>query len=141
MEMTNLLKQEKGMENGLQVLLLGDSVLMDGVAHSLKERRVTSLVYLEEGDDGIEERVHQLKPDLIVYEIGILKTETILSLLCEQDGVLLLALDISSSKVIIQQNHSRYASSMQELCEIILEEFQQRSLRKEVKRRIKLKVP
>jgi len=120
------------MENQHQVVLLGDSVLMDGVADSLAERNFNNIIRINTIAGNVRELILSLEPDLVVFEHSLPKTNPILSILSERPGTLLLALDLNTSRVIVLNSHHRQTRSMQELCEIICCEVDNNALRKEV---------
>ena len=95
------------------VALLGNSLIIDGVAESITSRQRWDVVRIEPHD--FEQRVNSLKPDLIVYELGNPQSSSILSLLSEQPGTLLLGLDSSCSRVVVMNSHQHITRTMQDL--------------------------
>ena len=120
------------MENQPQVVLLGDSVLMDGVADGLAERNFSNVIRINTIAGNVRELILSLEPDLVVYEHSIPKTNPILSVLSEQPGTMLLAIDLNTSRVIVLNSQPHPTRSMQELCEIIKGEVDSKALKKEV---------
>ena len=51
------------------IVLLGDSVLIDGVAAGLAGRQVPEMVRIATFNGDIAERLKALEPDLIVFEL------------------------------------------------------------------------
>ena len=98
------------------VALLGNSLIIDGVAESLASRHPWDVVRIDITD--FEQRIKSLKPDLIVYELENPKSSSILSLLSEQPGTLLLGLDSSSSRVIVMNSHQHITRTMQDLYKV-----------------------
>ncbi len=115
-----------------QVVLLGDSVLMDSVANSLIDRQFLDVVRITKETSEFNQLTDSLLPDLIVYEYDTKITDLVHSLLSKQIDSLLLVIDPYFSQVIVLDCHLRPAQSMQELCELIKEEVQRFAQRKEV---------
>ena len=106
------------METRSLVVLLGDSVLMDGVAVGLEDRQF-GVVRLDATDDDIGGRLTALTPDLIVFELDSPRSPSILSLLREQPDTLLLGLDLTCSQVIVLNSHRYITRTMKELCQLV----------------------
>jgi hypothetical protein len=115
-----------------QVVLLGDSVLMDSVASSLIDRQFPNVIRVSGTDRESGELVHSLKPDLIIYEHQAEAENPIQALLSMQPAALLLAIDLNCSQVIVLDCQLHPTRSMQELCELIKEEVKRCAQRKEV---------
>ena len=69
------------MERQPLIALLGDSVLMDGVAVGLGNRQTLGVVRVELAGNDIEESLGSLRPDLVVFELDSLLSASVLSLL------------------------------------------------------------
>ena len=115
-----------------QVVLLGDSVLMDSVASSLADRQFPNLVRISGDHRELGELVSSLKPDLIIYEHQAGSKNPVDELLSQQPAALLLAIDLNCSQVIVLDCQLHQTRSMQELCELIKEEVKRCAQRKEV---------
>ena len=120
------------MSNQPQVVLLGDSVLMDSVASSLVDRQFPGVIRIINNFGEIGELVNSLKPDLIIYEHQAESDNPVHALLSQQPAALLLAIDLSCSQVIVLDCQLRPTKSMQELCDLIKEEVRRCAQRKEV---------
>ena len=120
------------MQNQPQVVLLGDSVLMDSVANNLLDGQFSEVTRINSDTSDLGELVNSLKPVLIVYEHDKKFTDLMHSLLSRQPGTLLLAIDLYCSQVIVFDCHRRPTQSMRELCELIKEEVQRCAQRNEV---------
>ena len=98
------------------VALLGNSLIIDGVAESLTSWQPLDVVRIDTAD--FEQRIKTLKPDLVVYELENPQSNSILSLLSEQPGTLLLGLDTSSSRVIVMNSHQHITRTMHDLYQV-----------------------
>ena len=101
------------------VVLLGDSLLMDGVAVGLGGRRILGVVRMNTSVADIGERLRSLNPDVIVFELDTPRSPAILALLREQPGTLLLGLDQTCSQVIVLNSQQHTTRTMKELCQLV----------------------
>lgn len=113
-----------------QVVLLGDSLLIDGVAVGLEGRQVSGVVRMDTAITNIKERLKSLRPELVVFELDTPRSPAILSLLKEQPGTLLLGLDLTCSQVIVLNSNQRSTLTMQEFCQLVQTEVGQNAARK-----------
>ena len=120
------------MDKQPQVVLLGRSVFMDSVATNLIERQFSDVIRLNTETSEFNTLVNSLQPDLIVYEHETQTIDPISSLLVQQSGALLIAIDLNRSQVIVLDCQLRPTRSIKELCEIIRVEVQRCLQRKEV---------
>ena len=116
------------MEKQPLVVLLGDSVLIDGVAVGLAGRQVPSMVRIDTFTPDIAERLKYLKPDMIVFELDTPWSSSIFSLLREQPGILLLGLDLDSSQVIVLNSYRYITRTMNDLYQIVRVQAGQQAL-------------
>ena len=107
------------MEKRPLVVLLGDSLLMDGVAVSLAGRKSWGMVRLDIDVLDIGECLESLNPDLIVFELDSPWSPPILSLITEQPGILLIGLDLSRSRAIVLNSHHHLTQTMNDLCQLV----------------------
>ena len=121
-----------GMREKPQVVLLGDSVLMDSLSNNLCERQFFEIVRINSSSRDLPELTQSLKPDLIIYEYSMKFSQLMHALLCEKPNTLLMIIDLYCSQVIVLNCQMRPTHTMQELCELIREEIQHCSARKEV---------
>lgn len=103
------------MEERPKVVLVGDSLLMEGVAAGLTSWRALAVIRLECDAVDIEECLRSLAPDVIIFELDSPPTPIILALLVERSQILLIGLDLASSRVIVLDSHSQVARTMNEL--------------------------
>lgn len=107
------------------VVLLGDSVLMDGVAVGLADRQALGVVRVEGSTLEIGERLRTLEPDLIVVELDNPQSPSILSLLREQPDTLVLGLELNCNRVLVLNSHQHAARTMTELFHVVRAEVSQ----------------
>lgn len=101
------------------VVLLGDSLLMDGVAMSLGDGWRLGVVQMDTSGTDIGERIKSLNPELIVFELDGPRSPTLSTLLTEQPGTMLLGLDLDSSQVIVLNGSRHPARNMKELGQLV----------------------
>jgi hypothetical protein len=101
------------------VLILGDSLLMEGVAVSLAGCPQLSLIGIDSTDFDVWQKVDSLNPDVILFELETPHSPFILSLLKERPGILLLGLDLSSSRMIVLNSRQHCSKTMHDLCQIV----------------------
>ena len=101
------------------IVLLGDSVLMDGVAVSLGGCQELGVARIDTPVMDIEACIASLKPDLVVFELDSLYSLHILSLLVKQPDIQLVGLDLTASRVIVLNSHQHTTRSMDEFSHVI----------------------
>jgi hypothetical protein len=101
------------------VVLLGDSLLLDGVAMSLGDRWRLGVVQMDTSIADIGERLISLKPELILFELDNPRTPAVFSLLREEPDTVLLGLDRDRSQVIVLSSSQHATQSMQELGQLV----------------------
>ena len=119
------------MANLPQVMLLGNSVLMDSVANSLIDMEFLNVVRINTESSQLQHLPHAIEPDLIVYDYDTKFTNLLHSFLSQHPGIPLLAIDLFCSQVLVIDSKLHPTQSMQELCELIKEEVQRCAQRKE----------
>lgn len=107
------------MDNRPVVVLLGDSLFLEGVAMSLADRQRLGVVYMDSFGTDIQERLKSLKPKLIVFELDGPRSPAIFSLLKERPGTLLLGLDLDHNQVLLLKSRQHLAHNMKELCQLV----------------------
>ncbi|UCG22792.1 MAG: hypothetical protein JSW55_11470 [Chloroflexota bacterium] len=107
------------MEKRPLVVLLGNSLLMDGVAVSLNDRQTLGMVRMDRDSGDIRERLKWLDPDLIVFELDDPNGPSIISLLKDCPDTLLIGLDLDCSRAIVLNSRQHLTQSMNELQHIV----------------------
>jgi len=103
------------MEERPKVVLVGDSFFMEGVAAGLASWQTPAVIRLECDVGDIEERLRSLAPDVIIFELDSPPSPIVLSLLIKWSQILLIGLDLDSSRVIVLDSHPQVARTMNEL--------------------------
>ena len=108
------------MEKRPLVVLLGKSLLLDGVAVSLMDQQRLTMVRMESGTNVIQEQLGSLEPELIVFELDSPDAQSIISLLKDQPGILLIGLDLNCSRAIVLNSCQHLTQSMNDLQRVVL---------------------
>ena len=112
------------MEDAPHVLLLGNSIFMDGIAESLLGHRQSVVTRINAGIEGIHQYLlPSINPDLIIYELGDSTEHPLFALVHEQAEVSHLALDLKNKLVFLYHCKCEKTGSMQELCGFISDEI------------------
>ena len=101
------------------IVLLGDSLLMEGVAMSLSGRRRMSVMRMDACLTDVGDRLRSLDPELIVFELNSPRAPSLLSLLREQPGTPLMGLDLDCSQVIVLNSSRHLTRTMRELGHLV----------------------
>ena len=120
------------MEERPKVVLVGDSMLVEAVAASLASWRTLAVIRLECDAVDIEECLRSLGPDVIIFELDSPPSPIVLSLLTKWSQILLIGLDLDSSRVIVLDSHPQVARTMNELYLVVQAKARQEACRKEV---------
>jgi hypothetical protein len=115
------------------VVLVGDSVLIDGVAVGLTGERIPEIVRIHALTADIAERLKSLKPDMVVFELDTPFASSLFSLLREQPGILLLGLDLDDSQALVLNSHQHATQTVSDLYHIVqIKAREQARFRREV---------
>lgn len=106
------------MEHQISVVVLGDSLLMDSVAGNLRDELSLSVIRVDASCINNRERLKSIQPDLIVFEWDAPRPCSILALLREQPGVLLLGIDTNCSQVVQIIGGLHDVQNMKEFCRL-----------------------
>ena len=107
------------MERRPLVVLLGDSLLMDGIAVGLADRKMPGTIRMDSDVIDLRECLKTLQPDLVIFELGAPQSLAILSLLSEQPGIQLMGLDPACSRVIVLNSQQHLTPTINELCQLV----------------------
>lgn len=103
------------MSHAKKVAIIGDSLVIEGVAmsmHSLVDIRLTRI---DPFTDNLRQRLTAAQPDLIVMELRAPWTARILSLLCEWPAVDVAALDFNEQRLVLISSRQYTARTMDDL--------------------------
>jgi hypothetical protein len=101
------------------VVLLGDSLLIEGVAFSLTNRPMMNVIQIDPALLQMRDCWKCLEPDLIVFELGAPWSEELLTLLNEQPHIQLAGLDPSNCRLVVMTSHQYRTQTMQELLQVV----------------------
>ncbi len=101
------------------IVLLGESLLMDGVAVSLKERPPLGVVRMDASGADVGERLRALSPKVIVFELDCARSASLIKLLKESPGAMLLGLDLDCSQAIVLNSSRHLTPTMKAFCQLI----------------------
>jgi hypothetical protein len=106
------------MEN-CQLVLLGDSLLMDAIEANLARRDSLQLLRVRTIGPSPVQHLDGLSPDLIIFDFDAIHFEYLLPLLRNRPGLPLLGLDINCNKIIALSSQQYPALSSDDLTQII----------------------
>lgn len=101
------------------IVLIGDSLLMEGVAFSLASRPQLFVLKLEPALIQVKDCLRCLEPDLVIFETGAPWTDSLMSVLKEQTGIRLAGLDLDTCRVVVLAGHEYFTETMQDLLQLI----------------------
>ncbi len=110
-----------------RIVLLGDSVLMDSVAESLAVRQVPGV--LRTACTSIGDQFEFLKPDLILFELGRPYSARVIALLQRRPGLVMIGLDLNSSRAIVLGGYQRVIDNMEDLYQVVQAEIRRQESR------------
>lgn len=104
-----------------EVVVLGDSLLMESVENSLRYELGLNVTRVCALLDDVNELVDSIQPRLIVFEMDTPNPCSILSMFSEQSDALFLGVDINCSQVVVLNSQNCILQNLNELCGIISE--------------------
>lgn len=100
------------------VVLLSDSILMEGLGVSLREELGMHVIQIGNHRTDLQQNLDALEPDLIIIDLDDPQLPAILFMLRKQPGSLFLGIDLQFSQVVVS-NCNRYPiHSMGEFCQL-----------------------
>jgi len=106
------------MEEKVQVIVLGDSLLMDSVMTNLQDELALSVTRVDVSCMEDRECLHSLDADMFLFELDAPQPGTIISLLKELTDALFLAIDTNCSQVLELSSTRHPIKNMKELCRL-----------------------
>ena len=100
------------------VVVVGDSAFMEGIALSLTESHMARVDCLDPEIADIPRYVTGSEPDLIIYELGSPLSVPILALLYDMPGIQLVGIDLDSDSVFVTNSQECVTRSMFELHQV-----------------------
>jgi hypothetical protein len=108
------------------VALFGDSLLIDTVEASLKNKEELGIVRIQNSVRDVTERLKALSPDLIILDSSDPDTQSLFPFFKEQESVPLLCLDVSCSTVVALSCQHYTARTANDLTHVIQMQTAQR---------------
>ena len=99
--------------------VLGDSLLMEGVAMSLLRYPQLSLNHLDSSSVNTWQQVNTLSPAIVVLELELSQSPLVISLLKDKPGILLIGLDLECSRVIVLNSRHQAMHTIHDLYRLI----------------------
>jgi hypothetical protein len=113
-------KVDQRMDEQPLAVVLGDSLLIEGVAMSLEDDgQRLRIVRVDTALPDFKERVKSLNPKLVIFELDNPRSPTMVLLLREQPGALFLGLDPDCNQVVVLNSSQHLARSMTELGQLL----------------------
>ncbi len=107
------------MDNRPLVVLLGKSLLMDGIAIGLGDEQLSGMVRLDVVTGDMREKMQTLKPDLIVFELEDPAAQVIIPFLKNQPDILLIGLDLDRNRAIVLNSCQHLTESINDLQQLV----------------------
>lgn len=98
-----------------RVVLLGHSLLIDGVAVSLAGRTGVCMVRIDTDEDKFERHILSLKPVLVIFELYTFRTEQLVALLNDHPGMQLVGIHPEHSHLVVLSGRQYRSATMQDL--------------------------
>ena len=102
-----------------KVALVGDSLMLEGVAMRLENRTDVQIIRIDPCTDDIQRRLLALQPDLILLELQAPWTASLLALLCETPGTEAAVLDFSEQRLVLVSSRHYATQTMDDLLQRI----------------------
>jgi hypothetical protein len=103
------------------IWIIGNNVLMDGVATCLEERQIPNLIRWDTLNIDLKANLQACKPILIIFELDTPGSYILLDLLREHPGINLLGVDQRCNQVILLNSSMRKTRTMSDLFQIVRE--------------------
>lgn len=101
------------------VLIIGDTVLMEGVDTCLRELHMANLVHWNAISAGFEKELKECHPRLIIFERDAPSAGILLNLLKDNPGTHLLGIDYKGHHVTVMNSFQFQTRSMSDLQRIV----------------------
>ncbi len=109
------------------IVLIGTSLLMEGVAFSLASKPRLNVLQLEPALIQMKDCLHCLEPDLVVFELGAPCSEALTALLNEQPEIRLAGLDLNTCQLIVLTSRQYQTDTMQDLLQVFQQQTHQQA--------------
>lgn len=106
-------------EKATRVVVYGSSLHMAGIVTSLREEAGLELVLLKPGSHGIRQRLKELQPAVILFDLSDPASNLDVALLREGPGLVLIGADPSSDELLVLSSQPAQALTMSDLIAVI----------------------
>lgn len=106
-------------EKPTRVVVYGSSLHMAGIVTSLREEADLELVLLKPGSRGVRQRLKEVQPAVILFDLSDPASNLDVALLREGPGLLLIGADPSSDELLVLSSQPAQALTMSDLIAII----------------------
>lgn len=110
------------MNKTMHVAVIGESVLVEGIAVGLEDDPFLTVLRLPERADNILQLLIDFRPDVVIFPLGCPELETTLSQLRNDHGVRFVGLDIDCNQALVVDSKLHFSLSMESLQQLIVEE-------------------
>jgi hypothetical protein len=114
--------EHAGVEKGIGVRVLalcGESVLIEGLEASLRDREGVEIVLLDTSRPGEVQVLDKLRPDIIVFDLTPHQLSFVFTFLRTHIDVVLIGLDIDSDRVLFLSGEWRMLPTVADLMQVI----------------------
>ncbi len=109
------------MENQKRVILYGSSVILGTVGASLKKQPQFEVIALTAPYPSVKD-LGEMKPDVILFDLGVPHHEAAFALLESNPVLLLIGVDCDANQALMWSGRQVYELSMQDLMKMIYED-------------------
>ena len=107
-------------EIGVRVLALcGESVLIEGIEASLRDREGVEIVLIDTSLPGAVQDLDKLNPDIIVFDLTPIQLNCVISFLRTHTDVILIGLDLHSDLALFLSGEWRMLPAVADLMQVI----------------------
>jgi DNA-binding NarL/FixJ family response regulator len=107
------------MRDQRRVVLIGHSLLMDGVAASLRRHCLRHVTQIGQHSPALESRIESLAPDIVILDLAIATPDSILWLLKRLSEVYIVAIDPGCSRTLVMVSTKHIAPTMDSLMSLV----------------------
>ncbi len=105
---------------GVRVLALcGESVLMEGIEASLRDREGVEIALLDTSQPGAVQALDRLNPNIIIFDLNPSQLSCVIPFLTTHTDVLLIGLEINSDQALFLTGEWRRLPTVADLMQVI----------------------
>jgi len=107
------------MNKPMLVVLVGESLLLTGIALSFVNKQISGVIRIEADVIGLKKRLDFLKPDLIVFDLDMPDMSLIFWLLTECPGIQLIGIESDRNRTIVLNSQQQHTQTMNDLFQLM----------------------